>query len=624
MTGRNLSGILVGAAFACLAVSACLTVNTPAQQPTPTKDVGQMVEAALTRAAEPTDTPTPEITRSPVIDQAEPTSNPTPTLDPLHSGPSIAELVKMVRPSLARIVTTSGNGSGFVYDARGWVVTNAHVIDCCQRVSVIIENQRYDGQVVGMDQHADIAVVRIDGAGRFHPASFGDANKTTIGDEVIALGFPLSLGRELTATKGIISSKRSIRSHDYLQHDAPINPGNSGGPLINFDGLVVGMNTLKRGDAEGIGFAISASEIEHRLSRLSGTPYAADPTPLHPTSTPIPYYIPTPTRHVPPTHRPTPTPYHIPTSTPPSQQIRTGYQQFDLGTSHGCAIKADNSIVCWGSNKYGQASPPSGQFKEVNVGTSHSCAIKMDNTVMCWGSNESLSATLQSGKVITGSYIGQANPPAGLKFQHIEASRWQTCGILMNGYLECWGGDTEITIDGKSQLDQSKPKIDIPRGVFSQVDLGYRKHCAVQPDGSVSCWGFYPKPVPVGKYKQLSMGFWHNCGVLTTGQVNCWTNTNPEDFAISNPPSGTFIQVSAGSGYTCGIRTDWNVICWINAGTGTTYGANDTDYGQATPPPGQFVYVVASTRTSCGLKVDGTIECWGSNKSGQAAPPSPW
>ena len=196
----------------------------------------------------------------------------------------MADVVANLKPSIARIITTSGSGSGFVYDRQGLVATNAHVVDCCHSVTVILNGRRYQGTVTGRNDAVDLAVIRLSGGETFPPASFGKAGRIAIGDDVIALGFPLA--GNFTATRGIVSSMRQFHSnYDFIQTDAAINPGNSGGPLINQGGEVIGMNTSKRIDAEGIGFALSVSEIEHRLPGLAGSASAAVPT-RYPTATP--------------------------------------------------------------------------------------------------------------------------------------------------------------------------------------------------------------------------------------------------------------------------------------------------------------------------------------------------
>ena len=209
MTGVRASRFLICAVFFVLGAASCVTVNAPAQQTIPvepTADVDELVSIELTRLA-PTDTPLPTETVTPTLTKTIEIPNSAITLDPLHSGPNIAELVEMVRPSLARIVAGHSSGSGFIYTEDGLVITNAHVVDCCKWVSIFVENRKYGGPVLGMDKRADIAVLRIDADRYFHPVSFGNAAQTDIGDEVVALGYPLGLGNELTATKGIVSSK---------------------------------------------------------------------------------------------------------------------------------------------------------------------------------------------------------------------------------------------------------------------------------------------------------------------------------------------------------------------------------------------------------------------------------
>ena len=344
-----------------LAVVGCIVVDTPDTPATvsaeltrvveeATPDIGARVSVELTRAA-PTATlqPTPdvlamvsaELTRTAPPPQLTMTTRPSPTLQHLHEGPSIAELVSRLRPSLARILTSSGSGSGFVFDRNGLVATNAHVVDCCRNVTVILDKQQYQGEVLGRDDRVDLAVVRLNSRDSFTEALLGNAGQVAVGDEIVALGFPLSLGDDLTATKGIVSSHRKLGGYEHFQHDASINPGNSGGPLINMDGMVIGMNTSKLFDAEGVGFALSVGEIDGRLAALAGSASTATPWP-----------------------RPTPTHRPMPTNVP----ARGGYQQISAGGGHTCAVKTDSSIVCWGRNDHGQATPPAGDFQQVSAG----------------------------------------------------------------------------------------------------------------------------------------------------------------------------------------------------------------------------------------------------------------
>ena len=157
-----------------------------------------------------------------------------------------------------------GQGSGVVIDSDGLVLTNAHVVERVDTVSVTLaDGQQLDGQVVGTDSVTDLALVRLEGRDLPPKAPLGDSEIMQVGDWAIALGTPFGLER--TVTLGIVSSlHRNINSlgfadkrQDLVQTDAAINPGNSGGPLVNSEGEVIGINTLVRsGPGAGLGFAI--------------------------------------------------------------------------------------------------------------------------------------------------------------------------------------------------------------------------------------------------------------------------------------------------------------------------------------------------------------------------------
>ncbi|MEA5464156.1 HhoA/HhoB/HtrA family serine endopeptidase [Leptothoe sp. PORK10 BA2] len=172
----------------------------------------------------------------------------------------------------------SGQGSGFIVDSNGYILTNAHVVDQAERVTVTLKDGRhFNGTVEGADDLTDLAVVKIDAAQEDLPvADLGDSDTISVGDWAIAVGNPLGLDN--TVTLGIVSTlKRSSatvgipdKRLDFIQTDAAINPGNSGGPLLNSQGEVIGINTAIRADAMGIGFAIpinKAKSIQGQLAR---------------------------------------------------------------------------------------------------------------------------------------------------------------------------------------------------------------------------------------------------------------------------------------------------------------------------------------------------------------------
>ena len=181
--------------------------------------------------------------------------------------------------------TERGQGSGVILQSDGLVLTNAHVVDQIDRVTVGLENgRRYEGRVVGLDKLTDLAVVRLVGAGPWPVAPLGNSDALQVGDWAIAVGNPFGLDN--TVTLGIISSLNRNASKlgitdkrlDLIQTDAAINPGNSGGPLLNADGEVVGINTLVRsGPGAGLGFAIPINRARSIVNELVATGRATHP-----------------------------------------------------------------------------------------------------------------------------------------------------------------------------------------------------------------------------------------------------------------------------------------------------------------------------------------------------------
>ena len=170
-----------------------------------------------------------------------------------------------------------GQGSGFIIDRKGIILTNAHVVSGADRVEVTLKDGRsFAGEVLGTDEVTDLAVVQVDSGNNLPVAPLGDSDGVQVGDWAIAVGNPLGLDN--TVTLGIISTLNRPSSEvgipdkrvDFIQTDAAINPGNSGGPLLNDRGQVIGINTAIRANAMGIGFAIpinKAKTIQAQLAR---------------------------------------------------------------------------------------------------------------------------------------------------------------------------------------------------------------------------------------------------------------------------------------------------------------------------------------------------------------------
>jgi len=162
-------------------------------------------------------------------------------------------------------------GSGFLIDEDGFIVTNNHVIENADQIKVILsDDKEFDAELVGRDPKTDLALIRIKGAKKLKPLTFGDSKALKVGTWVVAIGSPFGL--EQTVTAGIVSAKGRIIGSgpydDFIQTDASINPGNSGGPLLNMKGEVVGINTAIIASGQGIGFAIPVNLAKGIIDQL--------------------------------------------------------------------------------------------------------------------------------------------------------------------------------------------------------------------------------------------------------------------------------------------------------------------------------------------------------------------
>jgi putative serine protease PepD len=195
---------------------------------------------------------------------------------------SVVEITATTSASAGSMLPGSGTaeaqGSGFVYDTSGHIVTNAHVVDGAQSVEVTFSNGKtYDATVVGTDPSTDLAVLEVDApASLLVPLTLGDSSKVSVGDAVVAIGSPFGLQNSVTA--GIVSALgRSMEApngftiNGSIQTDAAINHGNSGGPLLDMNGRVIGVNAQiasESGGNEGVGFAIPSNTVESIVTQL--------------------------------------------------------------------------------------------------------------------------------------------------------------------------------------------------------------------------------------------------------------------------------------------------------------------------------------------------------------------
>jgi cysteine-rich repeat protein len=197
---------------------------------------------------------------------------------------------------------------------------------------------------------------------------------------------------------------------------------------------------------------------------------------------------------------------------------------------HGCAVRADGSVACWGFDQDGDTRPAPGSYRQVVVGDSFSCGLLVSGEVACWGANDE----------------GQSAPPAG-PFVRLSAGYRHACGLHSDGKVECWGGESRW---------QPHPA---PAGEFVELTSGGDASCAVKVDGSVNCWGpgGLGRILPPQQIRRLSVGESTACGLSPTGQPECWGS----GYSARMRPRGGFRSVTATQG-TCGMRRNGTLVCW--------------------------------------------------------------
>ena len=192
---------------------------------------------------------------------------------------SLIDIFEKAEPGVVRVNTernqteseTGAVGSGFVFDKKGHIITNAHVIeDSTKTVVTFLDGRSYNAQIIGVDKYTDIGVIKVNADLKLlHPLSLGDSSNLQVGEPITAIGNPFGLSGSMTS--GIISqmgrllpSGSGYSIPDVIQTDAAINPGNSGGPLLNMRGDIVGINTAIQsttGEFTGVGFAIPSQTV---------------------------------------------------------------------------------------------------------------------------------------------------------------------------------------------------------------------------------------------------------------------------------------------------------------------------------------------------------------------------
>ena len=265
------------------------------------------------------------------------------------------------------------------------------------------------------------------------------------------------------------------------------------------------------------------------------------------------------------------------------------------GEAHSCAIRAGQTIECWGRNRIGEADPPAGRYTAIATGWSYSCAIATDQTIDCWPYRE--------------GWVTDA--PAG-RYTAIAAYNAYICAIRAdNQAVACWG---DIYEPGSFRLFG---QILSPEGRYTAIATGQYYACGIKTDQTVNCWDYRtPEGVfdntPEDQYTAIAAGGLQPCAIRADNQaIDCWGT--PRQW-YEPPVGGQYIDIASGGGpHTCAIRANQTITCW---------GFNLS--GEGNPPRGgQYIAIAAgSGRHSCAIRADQTITCWGDDEYGQTSAPT--
>lgn len=341
------------------------------------------------------------------------------------------------------------------------------------------------------------------------------------------------------------------------------------------------------------------------------------------------------------------------------------WKQISLGAFHGCAIKQDNRLYCFGTASNGQTGvgplpgtvplprevDGGGSWKMVSGGWISTCGIKSDDTLWCWGSDNSgqlgNGATTDdqfSPVAISGGgswkYISVGGSSGGANSSH-------ACGIKSDDSLWCWGGDSQGQLGNGAVAGQQNAPYAVPGGAsWKAVSAGSLHTCGIQADDSLWCWGANlsgqlgngnttaqnaPVQISAGTFwSRISAGGSHTCGILTSGTANCWGrdtsgqvgNNAAFTASLTSPTAlsggGTWLSISASlTDTSCGMRNDYSIQCW-GLNTSGQIGDN-TVVNKGVPTAlsggGSWSAISTGTLSTCGLRSDGEMRCWGNKNS---------
>ena len=235
------------------------------------------------------------------------------------------------------------------------------------------------------------------------------------------------------------------------------------------------------------------------------------------------------------------------------------FRKVSLGNAHGCAIRHDRSIQCWGVGGPAEHPPETGSYVDVSAGIAHTCALDVDGQVHCWGFDG----------------VEQVGPPEG-EFVQISSGFSHVCALAADGEVTC------------RQFYEPTPNYLPPAGPFTKISAakGYAAFgsrsmtCGIRPDRTVACWGEDVKgllDVPAGGFLDVEAGANTSCGIRLDGSIECWGGSDAE---LQSPPSGFFTRLAVGPQHACALEPDGDIQCW-GLDQSASFCANDSLCGNS-------------------------------------------
>ncbi len=326
------------------------------------------------------------------------------------------------------------------------------------------------------------------------------------------------------------------------------------------------------------------------------------------------------------------------------------------GSQHTCALLADGSAKCWGSDSFGQLgdgtfvidgigeSPTpvlagTGTFtaRDMAAGRNHTCAVRANGTVACWGANES--GQIGDG-TIGGTRLAPVNVPNLANVVSIAAGEAHTCAVLASGTARCWGQNATGQLGNGTVTNSPTPTAVSGLGRVAAIaaggTLGSSHTCALLADGSVFCWGANGSgqlgtgnttggsvPVQVSGLSDvvsIAVGESHSCALVAIGAVFCWGFDGVTSHLLPTLVSlADVTAIAGGNRHTCALRADGTAWCWGQNLLGQlgNGGTTSTSVPTLVTPLFNAISIAGGFGHSCASLADGTAHCWGDNAAGQ-------